>query len=58
MDFDEIWQDERSSSPLVSLYFSGQLKNQEGHPGLWDILYFFRATAEPNLMKLDRKQEI
>ena len=44
-EFNEVWQEARSQSPLPSLCF-------------WDIFDFSSKTAEQNSTKLDRKQDL
>ena len=59
--FKETRQEARAQRLLPSLYFSGRLKKQGGRPGLWLTETFFdfsSETAERNLTKLDRKQDL
>ena len=60
MEFDETWQESRSKCSVPSLCFSGQSEKQDGRPGLWLAETFSTSseTAEPNSMKLDRKQDL
>ena len=61
MEFKETWQESRSQRPLPSLCFSGRSEKQDGRPGLWltkTFFYFSSETAEPNSIKLDRKQDL
>ena len=59
-EFNENWQEARSQCPLPSLCFSGGSEKQDGRPGLWLAETFFTSpeTAERNLKKLDRKQDL
>ena len=59
--FNETWKEASSRRLLPSLCFSGWLKKQYGHPGLWlaeTHLNFSSETAEQNSAKLDRKQDL
>ena len=60
-EFNETWQEARSQRPLPSLCFSDWLEKQDGRPGLWlaeTFSNFSSETAEQNLAKLDRKQDL
>ena len=61
MEFNETWQKARSQRPLPSLCFSSRSEKTRWPP--WplighDIFDFFSETAERNLKKLDRKQNL
>ena len=60
-EFDETWQEARSQSPLPSMCFSGRSEKTRWPPWPligWDIFDFSSETAERNLTKLDRKQDL
>ena len=46
-EFNEIWQEARSQSPLPSLCFSGWSKKQDGRPGLWLAETFSTSPLKP-----------
>ena len=46
-EFNVTWQEARSQHPLISLCFSGQLKKQDGHPGLWLAETFSTSPLKP-----------
>ena len=48
-EFSETWHEARFQCPLPSLYFSGQLENQDGNPGLWLAETF--STSSLKLLK-------
>ena len=59
-EFNETWQEARSQRPLPNLCFFGPIGKTRWPPWPligWDILDF-SETAERNLMKLDRKQDL
>ena len=60
-EFNKTWQEERSQCPLPCLCFSGRSEKTRWPPWLligWYIFDNFSETAERNLMKLDRKQDL
>ena len=60
-EFNETWQEARSQRPLPGLCFSGPIWKTRWPPWPligWDIFDFSSETAEPNSMKLDRKQDL
>ena len=61
MEFNKTWQEARFQSPLPSLCFFGPIRKTKWPPWPligWDIFDFSSETAEPNAMKLDRKQDL
>ena len=61
MEYNETWQEARSQRLLPSSCFSGRSKKTRWPP--WpligrDIFDFSSETTEPNLTKLDRKQDL
>ena len=61
MEFNETWQESRSKRPLPRFVFFGPIGKTRWPP--WpligrDIFNFSSETAEPNSMKLDRKQDL
>ena len=61
MEFNETWQEARSKRPLQGLCFLGRSEKTRWPPWPligWDIFDFSSETAEPNSMKLDRKQDL
>ena len=61
-EFNETWQEARSQRPLPSLCFSGRSKKKTRWPPCpligWDIFDFSSETAEWNITKLDKKQDL
>ena len=60
-EFNETWQEARSQRPLPSLCFFGPIGKTRWPPWPligWDIFDFSSETAERNLTKLDRKQDL
>ena len=59
-EFNKSWQEARSQRPLPSLCFSGRSENKMAAWPLigWDIFDFFSETAEWNITKLDRNQDL
>ena len=59
-EFNEIWQEARSQRPLPSFFFRPIGKTRWPPWSLisWDIFDFSSETAEGDLTKLDRKQDL
>ena len=60
-EFNETWQEARYQRSVPSLCFSGRSEKTRWPPWPligWDIFDFSSKTAEQNLMKLDRKQDL
>ena len=60
-EFNKTWQEARSQLPLPSLCFSGRSEKTRWPPWPligWDIFDFSSETAELNLTKFNRKQDL